>query len=206
MIAGTAVPQKKRTMDNFYKMTKRTVLAICVLLVSPCIFFAWLEKVLTSSEQVFSFFGHLLSLAPAKLGSYLRVAYYLWTLDKCSSDISIGFGTFFPHRQVEVGSMVGIGAYCVIGCVKMGDNVMIASRVSVISGKYQHHAEQDKWSRTVNLQTITIGSHCWIGEGAIVANSIGEHCMVSVGTVVTKDIPPNCLIVGNPCRIIKRKK
>jgi acetyltransferase-like isoleucine patch superfamily enzyme len=50
-----------------------------------------------------------------------------------------------------------------------------------------------------------IGSHCFIGCGAIILPNvvIGNHVIVGAGSVVTKDVPANSIVAGNPARIVK---
>lgn len=50
-----------------------------------------------------------------------------------------------------------------------------------------------------------IGSHCFIGCGAIILPNvvIGDHVIVGAGSVVTKDIPANSIVAGNPAKVIK---
>jgi len=50
-----------------------------------------------------------------------------------------------------------------------------------------------------------IGTHCFIGCGAIIMPNvtIGNHVIVAAGCVVTKDVPANCIVAGNPGKIIK---
>ena len=174
-------------------------------LVVPCILLAWLEEKLGKQEEVFSFFAQLLSLIPGKIGSYFRVAYYMPTVKQCPANTFIAFGTFFPHRNVVLEENVGIGAYCVIGCVHIGRDVMFASRVSVTSGKVQHIAPDGRITRDVVLNVVSIGRKSWIGEGAIVMDDIGEECIVAAGCVVTKKIPSEALAGWESLPCFKKK-
>ena len=171
----------------------------------PCIFLAWLEKKYSRKEEIFSFFAQLLSLLPGKIGSYFRVAYYIATLRQCTSDTFIAFGSFFPHRNVRLEENVSIGAYCVIGCSRIGRDTMFGSRVSVTSGKSQHLDDDGRLVRDVHLDVVKIGKKTWIGEGAIIMDDIGDECIIGAGCVVNKKIPPEALVAGNPGRILKRK-
>ena len=187
------------------KLAKKIIVYLCMLIVLPCIFLAWAEKRMSEKEEVFSFFAQLLSLIPGKIGSYFRVAYYMGTLDKCPINVFIAFGSFFSHRNVVLGDNVAIGAYCIIGCARIGENVMIASRVSVTSGKVQHIAPAGRISRNLYLNVVLIGSRTWVGEGAIVMEDIGDECLIAAGSVISKKIPSETLVGGNPCRILKNK-
>lgn len=52
---------------------------------------------------------------------------------------------------------------------------------------------------------IEIGSHCWIGAGAVIlcGVSIGHHTVVGAGAVVTRDIPPNSIAGGVPAKLLR---
>lgn len=56
---------------------------------------------LTGSRGLFAGQGQLLALFSGKIGSYLRVAYYSMTLEECSSQAYVGFGSFFLIRKQE---------------------------------------------------------------------------------------------------------
>ncbi len=159
-------------------------------------------------EGLFDFSAKFLSLIPGRIGQYLRASFYLVTLRKCYCDLAVGFGSFFSHPGASVGRQVGVGAYSIIGTVDIDPHVLIGSRVSITSGKYQHGSAfrraSDKHRRgPLRYDRIHIGRECWIGEGAVIMASIGAHSVVSAGSVVTKPAPENCLIVGNPARFVK---
>lgn len=187
--------------ENF----KNIVTCICMALVLPFIFLAWVEKKMGNNEEVFSFFAQSLSLIPGKIGSYFRVAYYKGTLKKCPTNTFIAFGSFFSHRNAVLEDNVNIGAYCIIGCVHIGQDVMLASKVSVTSGKAQHIGMDGRISRDLYLNVVTIGGKTWVGEGAVVMEDVGTECIVAAGCIVTEKIPHEALVGGNPCRILKRK-
>lgn len=80
---------------------------------------------------------------------------------------------------------------------------MMASRISVPSGKRQHIDEHGQLSSAPIFERVAIGNDCWIGEGVIVLADIGERCIVSAGAVVVKQAPEACLIAGNPAKVVK---
>lgn len=54
---------------------------------------------------------------------------------------------------------------------------------------------------------VTIGSHAYVGSGAIIRQgiSIGARAIVGMGAVVTKDVPPGVTVVGNPAWIMEKR-
>ena len=52
---------------------------------------------------------------------------------------------------------------------------------------------------------VTIGSNCWIGNGAIVMADIGDGSIVAAGSVVTEPVPKKAIVGGNPARLIKQR-
>jgi virginiamycin A acetyltransferase len=184
---------------------KKTLYFLGVLLTAPL---ALLYKI-TRSHDLFAGQAQLLSLLPGKLGSYLRVAYYSMTLKQCPLEGYIGFGTFFAHPEVEIGRSVYIGAYCIIGMAKIGDNATIASHVSILSGKKQHGYKEI--GKPIQEQKgvftcVSIGENCWIGNNAVVMADLGVQNVVAAGSVVTKGTGPYEVLGGNPAAVISKFK
>jgi acetyltransferase-like isoleucine patch superfamily enzyme len=134
----------------------------------------------------------------------VRAAFYWTALERCSWETHVGFGSHFTHRAAAMGAHVSMGSYCVLGHVDLGPNVIMASRVSIPSGKRQHFDEQGNFSVAPIFERVTIGPQTWIGEGAIILADVGRRCIVSAGAVVTKAIGEGALIGGNPARVIKQ--
>lgn len=187
-------------------LAKRLALALAMVVVGPVAVFAklWL---LAGRDGTFRSAAAFLSLFPGMIGSYLRSAFYLVTLQSISCDVHIDFGSFFSRSTAVVGRNVCIGAYCILGNVRIGDDVLIASRVSVPSGKYQHGDRGLGSAQESQLQysVVTIGNRAWIGEGAVVLADVGEECIVAAGSVVTRPMPPRYVIAGNPARPTLRR-
>jgi acetyltransferase-like isoleucine patch superfamily enzyme len=182
---------------------KRTLLAVAALAVSPLTGLVRLEQALTRGEHLFVAFGQALALLPGRTGSFLRLGYYRFVLQACSSDVVVGFGSYFSHRQARIGRNVSIGAYCVLGMADLGDDVMVASRVSIPSGKRQHLDDEGGITRASHFESVRIGAGSWLGEGAIVLAPVGEGCIVSAGAVVLKPVPPHTLAGGNPAQVLR---
>jgi len=191
-------------MNEVRLLFKKVVFGIALVLTAPMILGEWLERTLTRSESVFVGVGQLLSLWPGLIGTYLRAAYFFAASGQSSWEVHIGFGSFLSHRSASLGRHVAIGSYCIIGCADIGDGVMIASHVSIPSGKRQHLDDYGKLSNDPVLEKVSIGDNSWIGEGAIIMANIGSNCIVSAGAVVISDVPDNCVVGGNPARTLKK--
>ena len=170
---------------------------------APMILAAWLEKRVSRGDTVFVCAGQFLALIPGLVGSYLRAAYYYASLEKCSWEIRVGFGSIFTHRGASLDANVSMGAYCVIGHADIGDNVMMASRISIPSGKRQHIDESGRLRSVPRFDRVAVGRGSWVGEGAIIMADVGEYCIVSAGTVIVKEMPAACLVAGNPAKVVK---
>jgi len=186
---------------------KKIALFCSFIIVCPLVLLTKTGDIL-KPDTFFNTFSCALSLIPGKIGSYIRVAYYMATIKKISPDVTISFGSFFSRRTAEIGRNVYIGAYCILGNVDIKDNVLIASRVSIPSGRYQH-GDSSSFSdemKGTKFDKVTVGRQTWIGEGAIVMCDVGDNCIIGSGSVVTRSIPNNTVAVGNPTRPIKERK
>jgi len=182
---------------------KAAVFAVAWLLVLPFILITWIEARLSRSEWVFLFCAQLLAPMPGWPGARLRGAFYWATLTNCSWETHIGYGSVFTHRGAILAANVSMGSYCVLGHVDLGARVMMGSRGSIPSGKRQHFGDDGEIVAEPRYDTVTVGTGCWIGEGAILLADVGAHSIVSAGAVVTKVMPGAHLIAGNPAQAVR---
>lgn len=185
------------------QLLQKIILGACFLLTAPL----WLLYKLTRSKDLFAGQGQLLALVPGKIGSYLRVAYYHMTLESCPVNGYIGFGTVFPHPELELGCGYYIGGYCIIGMAKIGDHATIASHVSILSGKNQHgYKEIGKPIQDQQgvFKKISIGENCWVGNNAVIMSNIGTQNVVAAGSVVVSDTGDYEVLSGNPAHVVKK--
>jgi serine acetyltransferase len=184
---------------------KRLFFVIGLLVTLPLIVLTALETMFTGgkSEKIYGSCKELISLCPTIFGMYLRLGFYWAVCKRISPDADFQFGSMIAHRGTIIGAGSVIGCHSIIGRAEIGENVLIASRVSIISGKYQHGRPQDRTDNTKSMGEyiqVQIGDNCWIGESALILASIGSNCTVGAGSVVMKDFPDNSTIMGNPAR------
>jgi len=183
---------------------KKTTFYLITLITAPLILITKISIVI-GIEETFVFFAQMLSMVPGKLGSYFRVSFYHFTTTSTTIQCFIGFGTFFSKRNVKIEKGVSIGAYCVIGSVEIGEETLIASKVSIPSGRHQHSDDipEDKKRGPMKTETIKVGAHCWIGENALILANVGNNSIIGGGSVVVKNIPENMVAAGNPAKLLK---
>lgn len=171
-------------------------------------------------------FGELKSLATARkaevdaisesdMESRVKALSELLTL----SDKAIVQGPF----KVQFGKHVHLGEWVFINydatfldsnTITIGDFTAVGPNVQFITDTHPVRPQdriipKDDGSfppfEVINIALpITIGTHCWIGAGAIILPGveIGDNTVVGAGAVVTKSLPAGVIAVGNPARVI----
>ncbi len=188
---------------------KRVASIICFIIVVPFYIFYKLESSIIRTEQPFCGMSQLFSLIPGLIGEYMRREFYKLSLQKCSDDCCICFGTIFSHPTAEVWKGVYIGAYCTIGMVSIGENVLLGSNVDIMSGRRQHSFERLDLpikEQDGKFKRIHIGADTWVGNGAIIMANVGAKCIIGAGSVVNQDIEDFSIAAGNPAGIVKKRE
>lgn len=107
--------------------------------------------------------------------------------------------------EMQMSESFAIGSNCLIvnwGTIAFGKEFLGSNNISINTGG--HNPEDLKPFRT----KIIIGSRVFAGTNSIFTGNvkIGSDAVIGAGAVVTKDIPSGAIVVGNPCRIIRRQK
>jgi virginiamycin A acetyltransferase len=207
-VVAWAVPTLRITTENTPMKTliKQLVEFAAFLAVLPAYGLYRIGAAIAGTDKAFPGWSETFSLLPGLTGRYLRRAFYSLTLKHCGENSCLSFGSTFSHPTASVGANVYVGSFCVLGGVTLEDDVLIASRVSIMNGTQQHGtARLDIPIREQPgiFTSVTIGEGSWIGEGATVSADVGKHCVIGAGAVVTKPIPDYAIAFGVPAKVVK---
>ena len=188
------------------EVIKHGLFVFASIIISPLLVGIWIEKTWGENESFFKGSSQLLSLAPFRIGTYLRCAFYANACTNVDRENTIGFLTLFSHTDTEIGKHVYIGPQSNIGSCRIGRNCLLGSGVHVLSGRKQHNISDPE--KPIRLQggsyeKITIGENCWIGNQATVMADIGSNTVVAAGAVVVDDLPSGAIVAGNPARVLR---
>lgn len=120
-------------------------------------------------------------------------------------DIYIGNG-----RKVSVGRDCQINENVFIQGAKIGDYVMIAPNVNILSKS--HHFEDRSIPMVLQGESEekipVIEDDVWLGRNVVVMPGvrIGKGSIVGAGAVVVKDVAPYSIVGGVPARLIRMRQ
>jgi acetyltransferase-like isoleucine patch superfamily enzyme len=133
---------------------------------------------------------------------------------RLGNDILVGRNTILSCNEavIEMGDLVSIGPLCFFaskGGIRVGSGVSIGSGTHLMAGG---HVSDDpelailKQARTA--AGIVVEDNVWIGSGTKVLDgvTIGRNSIVAAGSVVSKDVPEYSIVMGNPARVIEKRK
>jgi virginiamycin A acetyltransferase len=194
------------SVDSSRALVRDALVYAGAIVLTPLWLPALIARRLGIGDGWFTGCAELLSLAPGRLGVFLRRSFYRVTLDRCATDVHFGFGTVLAHADVEIHGGVYIGLRCTLGKVVLEQDVTIGSNVDILSGRRQH--DFDRVDTPIQNQggrfsQIRIGRNSWLGSSAVVMADVGDECVIGAGSVVVKPIPPRSVAVGNPAAVIK---
>jgi virginiamycin A acetyltransferase len=184
---------------------KLLVAALCRLTVLPTYVAYRFTAMFVDADKAFHGASQRAALWPGIVGEYRRREFYRLTLDECSDDCCLSFGTIFSKRHARVGRRAYVGTHCNLGLVTLGDDVLLASGVDVLSGSGQHHFEDPEKpvrEQGGEFKRVSIGFDTWIGNKTVVMADVGSRCVVGAGSIVTGPLPDRSVAVGVPARIV----
>lgn len=113
--------------------------------------------------------------------------------------------------RIYIGSNVSINAYTFLhggGGVSIGNNVRIASHVSIISANHVFSSVniliKDQGETKIG---IFIEDDVWIGTGVRILDGvkIKRGSVIGAGSVVNRDVDEYCVYAGVPAKFIKKR-
>jgi len=147
-------------------------------------------------HPLFTFWAQACALAPGLPGDYLRIAYYRLTLEECSAESRIQFGSFFCASG---GKSFARGLYRLLLCARNDANRReVANCLGSSDPERPKTAPRDAENRIMSSEqgaftTVAIGADCWIGAGSIIMADIGSGTTIGAGSVVVGSIPAGSL-------------
>lgn len=187
---------------------KRLIQAACTVWVAPRLAAYLLARAAVGS-RAFGAASESIARIPGMRGVFCRQAFYRSTLVSCGQDVSFGWMSVFSMTEACVADRVYIGRFCSLGYADLGEEVMLADGVQVLSGGQEHTRDdpsRSMQSQRQSYQRVRIGRGSWIGAGAVIMADVGEHCIIGAGAVVNKPVPDYSLAVGVPARVVKPLK
>lgn len=149
------------------------------------------------------------SIFPFRTGNLIRYYFYKYTLKEFGKNVTINFGSIISYKDSKIGNNVWIGVGNIFGQVEIKDHVITAQGCHFASGKYGHGIERTDIpiiNQPGKHTKLTIGPDVWFGANCTTVANVGEGCVIGSGAVVVNDIPDWSIAVGNPCRVIKKRK
>jgi len=117
---------------------------------------------------------------------------------------TINFGKLVVGNNTHIGRRVTIAA---AKSIIIGDDCLISYDVSILDHDHDFISQKGK-DNIGKSKKIIIGDNCFIGAHSFILKGVhlGNNCVVGANSVVTKSFSDYSVIVGNPAKLIRKKK
>ena len=117
----------------------------------------------------------------------------------------------YHQQNIFIGQNVQLAGYLnpgKDGRITIGDNVAIGHFTSIVAEQFSNiaSAKQDVRALPKKYREIVIGSGAWIGNSCVIMANVGVGSVIGAGSVVVRNIPDFSIAMGNPARVIARRK
>jgi acetyltransferase-like isoleucine patch superfamily enzyme len=114
-----------------------------------------------------------------------------------------------PHRDIVIGSDVGIGHNCLLQCdLLIGNKVLIAANVAMV-GSDDHRTDlvgTAMWDAgRGDARRVIVEDDVWIGHGAIILSGsrIGRGSVIGAGALIVGDVEPYSVMVSGKAQLLR---
>ena len=104
----------------------------------------------------------------------------------------------FNHKSIVIDTSTQ-------GLIEIGDNVVIAGNVTILSHDYCTSVFMYKNVDFISGRSkVIIGSNVHIGQRVMILRgvTIGDNVIIAAGAIVTKDVPSDSVVAGVPARVV----
>lgn len=113
-------------------------------------------------------------------------------------------------QRVKFGTGCRLNENIYIESAHIGNDVLIAPNVSILSREHEH----ERVDIPISMQgykkekPVIIGNDVWIGRNAVILAGvkIGSGAIIGAGAVVTKDVEDFSVVGGVPAQVIRSRK
>lgn len=144
-----------------------------------------------------------ISKLPYRTGNHVRYNFYKKHLKSVGDNVTFSFGCIVTNINTVIGNNVRFGPFNTIGLAKIGDDVITAQHVHILSGSKQHSFEEKSvpmWKQKGTISCVKLHGDNWIGASVVIMADVGYGTVVGSGSVVVKSISNMCISAGNPCK------
>lgn len=108
------------------------------------------------------------------------------------------------HLHVRENTFLGRATLHLHNDVSIGKNVVVNDGAVLLTAS--HDVEDEDFAPTSSA--IVLADHAWIATGAVILPgvTIGVGAVVGAFAVVSRSVPDFAIVVGNPARLIGRKR
>lgn len=114
--------------------------------------------------------------------------------------------------RIRMRSFVSIGPFCFFASkshIDIGSNVSIGSGTHLLAGG---HMMEDPDTPIIQQARVSKGivleDDVWVGTGVKILDGVvvGHGSVVGAGAVVNKDVPAWAVVLGNPARVVQKRR
>ena len=138
--------------------------------------------------------------------------------NSAKNSISVGiyhpcsFITLSKEAEITFGNNTGATGLKIAARLRIniGDNVLIGANCVILDNDFHHPNpyKRDDDNSAIPSKPIIIEDNVFIGINCTVLKgvTIGKNSVIGANSVVYSDIPENSIAIGNPCKVIMKKR
>lgn len=116
-------------------------------------------------------------------------------------------GPFCLGRKVQIAS----GCFLAVSAegLYIGDDVLIGPNCCILTSHLNYgELGVPLKDQGTKAQAVVIGNNVWVGANSVIlpGTTVGEDAIISAGSVVSGKIPAGSLVLGNPAKVIFKRR